>query len=474
MAEARPTGELAVTALPSIRTRLLRWHGLWTLLGVLSVGVAVWLATLSEVDELLDEAQQSGAELMVQWLSPLPGRPAPWEAAPPGAPSRVLSQLDMPEPRHFAWQVVDAQGQVLLHSKRAGATPWHTAPVLGFSDVAGWRVYGQPLATGALTLYAAHTQDERLEAKVEVAQTAVLAALAVGLIGWLGLRHRLQAEMRPLHTLSQHVAQLDLDAALRAPPGAVGASTGLGVSGAAQREELAPLHAAIDALSQRLLVRVQTERAFSAHAAHALRTPLAGMETQLAVAQQEAERGAPMQPRLHLLRQANARLQTVVSGLLALFRAGAQVHPQALPLVRLHAELTQATAGWLGLSVVAQGDGALHADPDVLLAALVNLLDNAQRAGATAVHLSMPQPLCLCVQDDGPGVAPQRLEALQTELRQQTYGSPCGLGLLLADQVARAHGGEVRLRSSRASVFPLEMWLGPLPAPASPQQVMAA
>src|SRR5512134_193270 len=97
------------------------------------------------------------------------------------------------------------------------------------------------------------------------------------------LRLRVRRELQPLQTLSERLRMHDPLA--RSP-----------LLGAAERAELAPVHAAIDALGQRLADRVAQERAFATHAAHALRTPLAGMDAQLAVALREV---APEhQPRL--------------------------------------------------------------------------------------------------------------------------------------------------------------------------------
>ena len=50
--------------------------------------------------------------------------------------------------------------------------------------------------------------------------------------------------------------------------------------------------------------------------------------------------------------------------------------------------------------------------------------------------------------DDGPGIDPVRLQALQQALDTQAYEGRTGLGLMLADLVARAHGGRLRLGPS--------------------------
>ncbi len=207
------------------------------------------------------------------------------------------------------------------------------------------------------------------------------------------------------------------------------------------------MHEAIDALGQRLARRLGSERAFSAHAAHALRTPLAGIDVQLAVALREAPES--LQPRLQRVREAAHRLQRVVSALLSLFRSSDEPKPQTLDLAalcsRLHVE---------GLQVQVEAGALLRADPDLLAAALLNLLDNALRHGARQVHISLPAPQTLRLLDDGRGCTPEQREALRQGLQAQRQGGSepvdpvhglSGLGLLLADLVARAHGGALEL-----------------------------
>lgn len=239
------------------------------------------------------------------------------------------------------------------------------------------------------------------------------------------MRHDLQ----PLQDLSQRLAGHD--------PLRPGAS--LGVAG---YQELQPVHAAIDALAARLVQRMAHERAFTAHAAHALRTPLAGIDAQLAVALREAP--PALQPRLQRVRDASNRLQRVVAALLAIFRSGTEVQRQPIDLAALPARLPVSGLALRVLPGVLPGM-QLSGDAGLLTAALLNLLDNAARHGARTVTLSAPAPGVLQVHDDGIGVTPERLAALRQALDAQDYEGRMGLGLMLADLVARAHGGALSL-----------------------------
>lgn len=94
-----------------------------------------------------------------------------------------------------------------------------------------------------------------------------------------------------------------------------------------------------------------------------------------------------------------------------------------------------------GLSIDLQAAHRLAADADLLEAALLNLLDNALRYGARHVTVSTPADDTLRVHDDGPGVSPERRDELQAAITAQAYEGHTGLGLMLADLIARAHHG---------------------------------
>lgn len=97
------------------------------------------------------------------------------------------------------------------------------------------------------------------------------------------------------------------------------------------------------------------------------------------------------------------------------------------------------------------------ADPDLLAAALMNLLDNARRHGAHRVRIQARAGL-LRIRDDGPGVDTARHAALARALERQEYDGVTGLGLMMANRVARAHGGRLRLPET-AKGFEVELTL---------------
>jgi signal transduction histidine kinase len=413
---------------PSIRQRLANTLLLWSVVSGFGVALAVALAALHEVDELLDDALRAETRLL---------GPALAASGPVDLPAVIAGQEG-----DLAWQLLDAQGQVLRRSANAPSEPMEARPHAGFERTGAWRLYGQALGSDGRLLLVAHKNEERLEAGNEVVLSAVLSALAIALVGHLWLRLAVRRELQPIERLS---------AALEAHDPLVERGHSLG---AAERREFEPVHRAIDGLASRLAQRLAHERAFSSHAAHALRTPLAGMDAQLAVALRESPPEG--RARLARVREASTRLQRVVRALLDLFRAGGDVRRQPIELREL-----VATLGIEGPAIEVETGVPLEADPDLLAAALSNLLDNAQRHGARRVCIATPAPGVVRIEDDGPGMPPERAAALRRALAAQDYEDRMGLGLMLADLVARAHGGALVLPET-ARGFVAELRLTPI------------
>lgn len=422
----------------SIRRRVSNTLLAWALLWGVALALAGTWAVRHEMSEMQDDTLRSTAEALAGTLGAVDLQ----ALAPEPASSVPLPEGD-PE-LSVVWQVLPREGGLmpLRASRGAPAGPLMPTPAAGFATVQGWRVYAEPLPQQAAWLLVAQSRGERAEAQREVTTTVLLVTVVMALASLVWLRWRMRLELAPLEQLSQRLAGHD--------PLAAGTTLG-----PAARSELAPVHAAIDALAHRLAVRLAQEQAFSAHAAHALRTPLAGIDAQLAVALREA--ALPLQPRLQRVRAAAVRLQRVVAALLSLFRSGVDLQREPLELGQLVARMPVE-----GLQVQVEPGEPVQADADLLTAALLNLLDNAARHGARQVRISTPRAQSLRVQDDGPGVTPAQLQALRDALAQERPERPVGLGLVLAQLVARAHGGALHLPGDCAG-FVVELDLGPRP-----------
>lgn len=412
-------------SLPSIRERLSRSALTaavgWGLASALLVGLVV----RHEVDVLLDGALQESAEILY-------GLMPPTLAAEAGVAGSVAAP---PHEESLVWQVVSDRGQVLLRSSRAPSAPLAPDGSLGLSDSPlGWRVYALELDHDrSLRLQVAQSASDRRRAQWSLMAAIVGVSLLVGAGSAWWLRRRVRRELLPLASLSEQVLAYNPVDPRTVLPGA-------------QRQELLPMQDSITALGQRLARLVSNERAFSAHAAHALRTPLAGMDAQLALALRECP--PQMQPRLQLARDASGRLVRVVAALLTLFRSGGQLTRHDIDVAEMAAELPS-----VGLRVEVVSAYRISADADLLAAVLINLFENAVRHGATTAHIKVTPNeggWSVWIQDDGRGLAePERL-VLQRELDRQTYdgGHGLGLGLTLADIVARAHGGRLVLHGA--------------------------
>ncbi len=421
-----------MTPLPSSSLRQ-RLFG--TVLGVslvwsLVLSLAVTVTVRRAVDELMDNTLQESAEILYGLLR-IQGQSLP-----------ITNGGSLPAPphdEHLVWQVVSPDGRVSWRSHRAPSQPLQALATTGLSTVPdSWRVYGMAMEGGAM-LYVAQVAHVRQASKWRAAGAAALVTLVVGALCAWWLRAQVSKEIRPIGKLSEAVTRYDPMAMepTRLP---------------ATLTELEPIRLAIHDLGERLAQRVSSERAFAAHAAHALRTPLAGMMAQLAVAQVKSAPEAL--PHLQRMGMGLDRLRSVVAALLTLFRAEqAAVRPCRIQVSELARHLPIDT-----LDIQVHQDGAIWGDADLLSAALINLLDNAQKHRARRVTLAWqawpaasdaatgtPTQWALDITDDGEGLGAADLAHLQTALDGQRYEQFGGLGMMLADLIARAHGGRLWL-----------------------------
>lgn len=430
----------------SIRRRLL-----WLLLSALA---ATWVVTAAltyidahrEVDALLDAHLRQAARLLV----------AQAEAE--------LDELDWDDEGGVdddyrsvvAFQVRRADGRVLLRSANAPERPLARG-TSGYSEtrIAGvrWRVYSAADDDRETIVHVAehHATRERIARRIAMSALApvVIALPLLGVLIWWTVGRSL----RPLDRLGEQIASRGPD-----DLGPVGADR--------MPAELKPLVQRLDGLFARLRDSIDSERRFTSHAAHELRTPVAGLRAQAEVAL-GAEDPAVRRAALERCIEACDRMTRLVSQLLLLARADelgalpdagacrldviaqdvlAELAPAATTLGRTLA--LNAT----GTPVVIRGDGAL-------LAALVrNLVENALRHGAGDVRVGihgLEHPVRLRVEDEGPGVPESELSQLGRRFFRvlDGRGAGSGLGLSIVSRIAALHGASLQFENVATGGF---------------------
>ncbi len=184
---------------------------------------------------------------------------------------------------------------------------------------------------------------------------------------------------------------------------------------------------------------------------HDLRTPLTRLKLGLAMLEESDERDA-------LMRDVGD-MERLVDEFLSFARLGAQDGTPELtdPAALLRDLVGNASRGGQDVEL---GDVALTGNirlrPVPVMRALENLLGNAARHGSRArVSLLLTDGyISFVVEDDGPGIAAQdRDQALKPfarldAARNQDKGGGVGLGLAIATDIARAHGGHIKLGES--------------------------
>lgn len=134
--------------------------------------------------------------------------------------------------------------------------------------------------------------------------------------------------------------------------------------------------------------------------------------------------------------------------------AAGRGRPVALaPLVASVADRHQGVASARGARLTARARGGrpvVDGDPEILRRAFDNLVQNALRHCVREVHLTVAareRSAHILVRDDGPGVPRADRERIfhPRDRGSAPIGAGRGLGLAIAREIARAHGGDLTL-----------------------------
>lgn len=223
--------------------------------------------------------------------------------------------------------------------------------------------------------------------------------------------------------------------------------------------EAEPLINAMDALIKDLRAAAVAQQAFLANAAHQLKTPLAGLQTQLELAAEELPQ--EYRNRISHLRDATQRLGHLAHQLLALARSGpeADVAHERRP-VDLALLLQASASNWFdaafakNIDLGFEPEAAVIEGSEWLLRELLgNLIDNALRytppGGVITVRSGIGEDgrPYFEVEDTGPGIPEAERERIFDRFyrAEGTPGTGTGLGLAIVKEVADRHHAGIEL-----------------------------
>ncbi len=220
-------------------------------------------------------------------------------------------------------------------------------------------------------------------------------------------------------------------------------------------DEVAALASDFDLMAERIRALLQSQRQLLSDLSHELRSPL----SRLKVALELARHNGNCDQALVRIERESERLEGLVTNVLSLARLeSGQValarKPQLIdPLIdaivqdaRFEAQLEQRRITLEGHGGVADYDAV------VLRAAVENVVRNALRhtpaAGAVYVRLGCADGrVCICVEDEGPGVPPEDLGRLFEPFTRldpaRGHGDGFGLGLAISARAMQALDGTI-------------------------------
>ena len=448
-----------------VRVRLTLWYVLLLAIVLTMFGGALYLALRATLYDDLDDILRSSVSLINDALEvDAQGN----LTAGPG-PSLLWNN---PQRGEYFWRVLALSGQVMTQAgvKDMGNVPLDPATIaaaLAGQEVVQTiqvddnpvRVYTAPVVHGGriigLVQEGISLEDvhQTLDAFRWILCLALPVTLALASVGGVFLAGRALRPVDQITRAARSISARDLSQRLNLN---------------LPDDELGRLARTFDAMIARLDESFRRQRRFTADASHELRTPLTIIKGDLSLALAHPRAADYYHRVLAEMDEEVDRMNHLVERLLTLARTDAEgvtLHRQRVDLSILLADLVEQTrslAEAKGLTLTAQIAPNLIAnvDPDAVTQAALNLLDNAIKytpsGGRVRIGAHRTKPhsnkIQIAVSDSGPGIPAEHLpyifERFYRVDRARSRGlGGAGLGLSIARELIRAHGGDITVHS---------------------------
>jgi heavy metal sensor kinase len=440
----------------TLRMRLTAWYLLLLGLALILFSAYVYFRLEHSLLAQIDSALQVAASQALASLDTEDGHPAFQDR------EGSLAVAGRPGEAGLAIRVIAPDGTVWDGLGDYGAVPAWAPQALGYVSLAGgethWRLYSQWVqAPDGGTIGWLQTAQSLAPMEETLGDLRLQLVLGVPLLlfvaGWGGLFLADRA-LRPIDRIirtAQSINSSDL-------------SQRIAYQGPA--DEVGRLATTFDRMLDRLQDAFERERRFAADASHELRTPLTALKGRIDVTLSRSRTNAEYESTLQDLEHEVDRLIRLSTDLLFLARLDQRRLPwqpgrvEFSHLLQAIVEQVEPLAESKGLTLVAEipPDISIHGDADHLIRLFLNLLANAVRytpsGGRVAVLAQDTRGrVRVSISDSGPGISPEHLPHLferfyRTESARSREDGGAGLGLAIAYEIARWHGGTLEVESA--------------------------
>ena len=340
-------------------------------------------------------------------------------------------------------RVYDGAGDLVAgsmeRSARAVANDLATTDVARNKNVGeNLRLRAVPFTTDAgerrvVVVSQATTPYERSE-MYALAATVGIGVLVVGLTGVIASRVTTQA-LAPVAQMAERAtdwSEHDLTHRFEVDP---------------SDNELAQLAGTLDGLLERVAMAIRAEQRLTSELAHELRTPLTAIQGAADLSLMRGVGDAEVRLELEQIAASARAMSEVITTLVDVARDRASAGAATCRVADVVEDVSAMVRP--GLTFVADTAGSVArvaAPRQLVVRALAPVVDNAVDHGRTTVTLTAvdtSRAVEISVHDDGPGLDPVVADEL-FEVGASARGST-GLGLAIAQRVARSMGGSVRV-----------------------------
>ena len=444
-----------------IRVRLTLWYVLLLAVILAAFATGVYLLLRHSLYSNLDDSLEAMAGSILSTIQ--------FDEDRPRLPNTQASN-DPTEEEHFA-RIFDAEGQVTFtntpvqenvpvddQAVNAALSGEGTARKSSFADDDEiLRVITLPILRGETVLGALEVGQS--EEEVSDTLSSLLLILGIGYpvtlvlatFGGIFLARRALSPIDKITRTARNISAEDLSQRLNMD---------------LPNDEVGNLAQTFDEMIGRLEDAFRRQRQFTADASHELRTPLTVIKGQIDVSLQKEREAESYREVLQTVNNEVDRLIRVAASLLTLTRADTGKIPltfEALNVSELLSGVLEqvrpaAVEKSVELSLDPGPPATIHADEDLLLQLLLNLLDNAIKytlaSGRVQAGWNVKEDgIELWVRDTGIGIADEHIPHIfdrfyrVDKARSRNEGG-VGLGLAISQWIVEAHGGSIRVEST--------------------------